>query len=167
MRNVLEVGKWNLQLTLRTCTFNQTWQVKRKGKWHKEKGKCRKEAFSVFPYWQENDGLFQADALLQDKWNIRGKKRGSFLFAPCVGTCVPIVRQISHCQDSSAGRPPAHAGLWAAVLGCICVGPVSSFSCKQQGSSLPWEFPWTANTSYLTYTQLKMDLVFWENQTLS
>lgn len=67
----------------------------------------------------------------------------------------------------TVGRPPAHIGMWAAARRWICVGPVSSFSWKQRGSSLPWEFPWTANISYLTYTDSKMDSVFWENQTHS
>lgn len=90
----------------------------------------------------------------------------------------PLCSMGSHmCADRSAdfllselvsvGWPPAHTGPWAAALRCICVGLVSSFSWKQQGSSLPWEFPWTANISYLTYTESKIDLVFWENLTVS
>lgn len=55
--------------------------------------------------------------------------------------CADRSADLSLSELVSVGRPPAHTGPWAAVLGCICVGPVSSFSWKQQGSSLPWEFP--------------------------
>lgn len=57
-----------------------------------------------------------------------------------------IVRTRLTWTTSSSRRP----------VGCLCVGPVSSFSWKQQGSSLPWEFLWTANISYLTYTPSKI-----------
>ena len=75
--------------------------------------------------------------------------------------CADRWADLSLSELVSIGRPPAHTGPWAAALRCICVGPVSSFSGKeQQGSSLPWEFPWTANISYLTYARSKIDLVF-------
>lgn len=128
----------------------------------RQDGKWWKRAFCVSPYAFFRLTLF-SDITETKEEREQGKhslcSMGSHM-------CADLSADLSLSELVSVGRPPAHTGPWAAALGCICVGPVSSFSWKQQGSSLPWEFPWTANISYLTYAQSKMDLVFWENQTL-